>query len=309
MIPAHLDFKYLKGAVSISRVLADKGLISQFRARGDKLTGPCPVHGGDNPGAFVVNLSKNVWYCFTGCAGGGDVIELVRKMDRIPLGQVARYLSSLAGCTPVDHRLWAPTPKPFNPFTRPLDLNPYSAFLQQKKIHPKTAWRFETGAWNSAGFLKDCIGVRLHDPNGNPLGYAGRRLNWLDIKKYGKWKFPTSLPKSSLLYNYHRVQACIKGGLVVVECPWAVMRLAQLRIAAVALLGTSLSSVQIDLLRKTPQIILMLDGDRAGKNAMQNIRKKLDSVIRIKSFPLPDGLDPDDLNDWQLSKASSLFLS
>ena len=87
------------------------------------------------------------------------------------------------------------------------------------------------------------------------------------------------------------------------------MRLAQLRIAAVALLGASLSSVQIDLLRKAPQIILMLDGDRAGKNAMRNIGKQLDSVMRIKSFPLPDDLDPDDLNDWQLSKVSCLFLS
>ncbi len=308
-MPADLDFKYLKRAVSIARVLTDKGLISQFRVRGDKLTGPCPVHGGDNPGAFVVNLSKNVWYCFTGCASGGDVIELVRKMDRIPLGQVARYLSSLAGSTPVDHRLWSPAAKPFRPFTRRLDLNPYTPFLQQKTIHSKTAQRFEAGAWNRAGFLKDCIGVRLHDPNGNPVGYAGRRLNLLDIKKYGKWKFPTSLPKSSLLYNYHRVRSCIKHGLVVVECPWAVMRLAQLRIAAVALLGTSLSAVQIDLLRKAPQIILMLDGDSAGKNAMRNIGKKLDSLLPIKSFSLPDGLDPDDLNDWQLSKVSSLFLS
>jgi DNA primase len=271
MIPAHLDFKYLKGAVSISRVLADKGLISQFRARGDKLTGPCPVHGGDNPGAFVANLSKNVWYCFTGCAGGGDVIELVKRMDRIPLGQVARYLSSLAGSTPVDQPVWAPAAKPFRPFTRRLDLNPYTPFLQQKAIHPKTARHFEAGAWNTAGFLKDCIGVRLHDPKGNPVGYAGRRLHQLDIKKYGKWKFPTGLPKSSLLYNYHRVQ--------------------------------------IDLLRKAPQIILMLDGDSAGKNAMRNIGKKLDSLLTIKSFSLPDGLDPDDLNDWQLSKVSSLFLS
>lgn len=309
MIPAHLDFKYLKGAVSISRVLADKGLISQFRARGDKLTGPCPVHGGDNPGAFVANLSKNVWYCFTGCAGGGDVIELVKRMDRIPLGQVARYLSSLAGSTPVDQPVWSPAAKPFRPFTRRLDLNPYTPFLQQKAIHPKTARHFEAGAWNTAGFLKDCIGVRLHDPKGNPVGYAGRRLHQLDIKKYGKWKFPTGLPKSSLLYNYHRVRSWIKQGLVVVECPWAVMRLAQLRIAAVALLGTSCSSVQIDLLRKAPQIILMLDGDSAGKNAMRNIGKKLDSLLPIKSFSLPDGLDPDDLNDWQLSKVSSLFLS
>ncbi len=309
MIPPHLDFKYLKRAVSISHVLADKGLISQFRARGNKLTGPCPVHGGDNPGAFVVNLSKNVWYCFTGCAAGGDVIELVRKMDRMPPGQIARYLSSLTGSTPVHHHVPSPAAKPFRPFTRRLDLNPYTPFLEQKTIHPGTARRFEAGAWNRPGFLKECIGVRLHDPKGYPIGYAGRRLNPLDIKKYGKWKFPTSIPKSSLLYNYHRVRSHIKRGLVVVECPWGVMRLAQLSIPAVALLGTSLSAIQADLLRNAPRIILMLDGDTAGKNAIRNIRKELDSVLPIKSFSLPDGLDPDDLNDCQLSKVSRLFLS
>ena len=309
MIPPHLDFKYLKRAVSISRVLTDKGLISQFRVRGHKLTGPCPVHGGDNPGAFVANLSKNVWHCFTGCASGGDVIELVKRMDRIPLGEVARYLSSLADSTPVHHPDRSPVAKPFRPFTRRLDLNPYTPFLEQKTIYPETARRFEAGVWNRPGFLKDCIGVRLHDPKSKPLGYAGRRLNPIDIKKYGKWKFPTSLPKSSLLYNYHRVRSHIKRGLVVVECPWGVMRLAQLSIPAVALLGTSLSPIQVDLLRNATRIILMLDGDVAGKNAIQNIRKKLDSVLHITSFSLPDGLDPDDLNDSQLRKVSCLFLS
>ncbi len=287
----------------------DKGLFSQFRVRGDKLTGPCPVHGGDNPGAFVVNLSKNVWHCFTGCAGGGDVIELVRRMDRIPPAQIARYLSSLVGSSPVHYPVPSPAAKPFRPFTRRLDLNPDTQFLEQKAIYPETARRFNAGAWNNPGFLKDCIGVRLHDPKGYPIGYAGRRLNLLDIKKYGKWKFPTRLPKSSLLYNYHRVRSHMKRGLVVVECPWGVMRLAQLSIPAVALLGTNLSPIQLNLLRNAPRIILMLDGDTAGKNAIRNIRKKLDSVLPIKSFSLPDGLDPDDLNDWQLSKVSRLFLS
>ena len=103
MIPRHLDFKYLKRAVSIARVLTDKGLMAQFRARGDKLTGPCPVHGGDNPGAFVVNLSNNIWHCFTGCNTGGDVVEFVRRMDQKSHCQVAQYLSSLAGCPAVHH--------------------------------------------------------------------------------------------------------------------------------------------------------------------------------------------------------------
>lgn len=314
MIPRHLDFKYLKRAVSIAHVLDDKGLMARFRARGDKLTGPCPVHGGDNPGAFVANLSKNIWYCFTGCNSGGDVIEFVRKMDRISRRQVAQYLSSLAGCSPAHHVVRPPPATSslgtaFRPFIRRLHLNPYAPLLGKKQIHPMTARWFEAGAWHGPGFLKECIGVRLHDPAGNPVGYAGRRINPIDMKTYGKWKFPTGLAKSSLLYNYHRVRSHIRRGLVVAECPWAVMRLAQLAIPAVALLGTSLSAPQIDLLRKAPGIILMLDGDRAGKNAIRNIRNALDSVIQIQTFQLPEGLDPDDLNDYDLNKVTHLFLS
>ncbi len=314
MIPRHLDFKYLKRAVSIARVLDDKGLMERFRARGDKLTGPCPVHGGDNPGAFVANLSKNIWHCFTGCNTGGDVVELVRKMDRKSHRHVAQYLSSLAGSSPARHAIGPPSKTSghgmaFRPYTRQLRLNPYARLLGKKQIHPETARWIEAGAWHGPGFLKDCIGVRLHDPRGNPVGYAGRRINPLEIKTHGKWKFPTGLPKSSLLYNYHRVRSHIGRGLVVVECPWGVMRLSQLAIPAVALLGTSLSAIQIDLLRKAPRIILMLDGDHAGENAIRRIHGDLDSVIQIQTFQLPEGLDPDDLNDYQLNKVSHLFLS
>jgi DNA primase len=314
MIPSHLDFKHLKRVVSIADVLRDKGLIGQYRTRGDKLTGPCPVHGGDNPNAFVADLSRNVWHCFTGCNTGGDVVEFVRAMERKTYRQVAQYLSTLAALPPT-HPTGRPSDispsalKPFRPFTRALPLNPYAPLIKQKKIQPSTARWFEAGSWHGQGFLQDCIGVRLHDPRGNPIGYAGRRVNPSDMKAFGKWKFPTALPKSSLLYNYHRVLSSIHRGLVVVECPWGVMRLHQLAVPAVALLGTALCASQIDLLRKVPHIVLMLDGDPAGETAMRHISAVLDPITRVQSFHLPDGLDPDDLDDLELNKVSHLLLS
>jgi len=309
MIPSHLDFKYLKRIVSIADVLSEKGLMGQLRTRGNKLTGPCPVHGGDNPNAFVADLSRNIWHCFTGCNTGGDVVALVQAMDRKSYGQVAQYLSSLAGVAPSSHAVRPPAAKQFRPFTRRLLLNPDAPLLKEKKITSMTASWFEAGQWHGRGFLEDCIGVRLHDPGGNPVGYAGRRMNRLDIKTYGKWKFPSALPKSSLLYNYHRVHSFISRGLVVVECPWGAMRLSQLAVPAVALLGTALSAPQIHLLRKAPRIILMLDGDRAGENAMRRISAELAPITRVQSFHLPEGLDPDDLNDYDLYKVSHLLFS
>jgi hypothetical protein len=53
------------------------------------------VHGGDNPHAFVVDLTKDLWYCFTRRQGGGDVVELVRRMHRVGYRQCAHYLATL----------------------------------------------------------------------------------------------------------------------------------------------------------------------------------------------------------------------
>lgn len=304
------DFQYLKRTVSIADVLADKGLLERFRSRGDKLTGPCPVHDGDNPQAFTANLSKNIWYCFTGCADGGDVIKFVQKMDGKSCRQAAEYLSRLAGSASSPRTCSPPLKKPksFQPFTRRLPLNPYSSLLRQKKIHPETARRFESGHWSGKGFLKDCVGVRLHDSKGGPLGYAGRRIDPTDIKRYGKWKFPSNFPKSSILYNYHRISP-LKCGLVLVECPWGVMRLWQIGVPAAGLLGVNLSLQQFELLKSAPRIILMLDGDKAGGDAIMRIKENPDLRSRIHVFRLPDGLDPDDLPDDELKKVSSLFLS
>lgn len=309
MIPAHLDFKYLKTTVSIADVLAHKGLLAQYKNHGHKLTGPCPVHGGDNPQAFVVNLAKNIWHCFTGCNAGGDLIDFVRRMDRISHRHAAEYLAQLAGALPVHHHIESVVRRPFRPFKKRLSLNPHTPWLRKKGIHPATARQFEAGAYYGPGFLQDCIGVRLHDQQGRPVGYAGRRLNRGHIKTYGKWKFPTGLPKASLLYNFHRISNPMQQSLVVVECPWGAMRLSQLSIPAVALLGTSLSAKQLSALINVARIVLMLDGDRAGKSAMPRIKAALESHTSVRTYILPKDLDPDDLNDDQLLKASYLFLS
>lgn len=310
MIPEHLSFKYLKARVSIAAVLQDKGLKTAFRKRADQLVGPCPVHGGDNPNAFVISLSKNIWHCFTKCNAGGDVVELVQRLDNKTYRQTAAYLASLAN-TPKASSLVHQThmAKAFRPFTKSLTLNPSTPWLTKKAITSLTAKRFEAGAYDAPGFLNGCIGVRLHDLQGNPIGYAGRRLHPKQVQLYGKWKLPPALPKNQLLYNFHRVRANTHKALVIVEGPWAVMRLAQLNIAAVALLGINLFPTQRDLLQSQQHLILMLDGDCAGRRATTRIQNALEPNTKVHSITLPLDHDPDDLTDDQLSSIiQPLFL-
>jgi DNA primase len=309
MIPEHLTFKYLKARVSIAAVLQDKGLITAFRKRADQLVGPCPVHGGDNPNAFVISLSKNIWHCFTQCNAGGDVVKLVRHLDRKTYRQSAAYLASLVNTPKASPRVYQThTTKAFRPFTKSLTLNPSTSWLNKKGITSLTAMRFEAGAYDAPGFLNGCIGVRLHDLQGHPIGYAGRRLHPKQVQFYGKWKLPPALPKNQLLYNFHRLSSYTHKALVIVEGPWAVMRLAQLNIPAVALLGIHLSSTQRDLLRRRKQVILMLDGDCAGRRATTRIQNALEPNTKVHTITLPLDHDPDDLTDDQLASITQPLL-
>ena len=310
MIPEHFTFKYLKARISITTVLQDKGLITAFRKRADQLVGPCPLHGGDNPNAFVISLSKNIWHCFTQCNAGGDVVKLVQRLDSKTYRQTAGYLASLANTPKASflihqtHRTTA-----FRPFTKSLTLNPSTPWLNKKGISSLTAMRFEAGAYDAPGFLNGCIGVRLHDLQGHPIGYAGRRLHPKQVQLYGKWKLPPALPKNQLLYNFHRLSSYTHKALVIVEGPWAVMRLAQLNIPAVALLGIHLSPTQRDLLRTRQRVILMLDGDGAGRRATTRIQNALEPDTKVHTIQLPLDHDPDDLTDDQLSSITqNLFL-
>jgi len=306
--PPELDFRRLRH-VPIEQVLERRGLRQTLRCRAARLVGPCPVHGGDNPTAFVVNRNRNTWYCFTGCQTGGDVVELVRRLEG-GYRQAARYLASLAGATTVTPVPSQPAPASnFVPFTRRLPLDPHADLLARKGIHPDTARRFEAGAYHGRGFLAGCVGVRLHDHRGRPLGYLARRLDPEQARRHGKYKLPPALPKNRMLYNLHRTTPVRRHGLVLVECPWAVMRLAQLRIPAVALLGTHLSNHQIRLLADVPRLLLMLDGDPAGHAATTRIHRQLATRADVRVATLPDGLDPDDLSDRLLgASASHLFL-
>lgn len=305
--PYALDFRRLKLLVSIERVLAAHGVLAMMRRDNHRLMGPCPIHQGDSPRAFVVDLERNIWYCFTGCARGGDVVDLVRALDRVDFRGAAVRLASLAQAgwdAPALLHHGPPasgsSERPFTPYTRELRLNPNTPWLRAKGIQTECASEHEVGAYLGRGWLAGCVGVRLRTPEGQPVGYAGRHLDPTDAARLGKWRFPPGLPKKELLYNYHRARPRWACGVVVVECPWGVLRLAQLGVPAVSLLGVSLSSAQRALLVEAPRVILLLDGDRAGRSAGPILQAALTGT-EVRIVELPDGCDPDDLSDAALA--------
>ena len=312
-----LDFKAIKTA-SIEQLLHERGLLSSCRLRGDRIVGPCPVHGGYNPNAFVVTRSKNLWFCFSQCQAGGDVIDLVARLDGTDRIAAARYLAGLPQRC-VGPRQTAPAASrtgaaAFRPFTRRLQVDPTSSFLRRKGITSATAREFDAGQWHGRGWLAGCVAVRLHDVQGRPLGYAGRRLQLPDResqKHAPKWRLPPGLPKNNVLYGWHRASRRQHLSLTVVECPWSVMRVHQLGLPAVALLGLSLSEVQRHLIASAARIVLMLDGDAAGRLAAPRIAARLRTAraTTVHTVSLPDGCDPDDLHNHELAQSLRPFFA
>jgi len=305
------SFRELKKRVSIGQVLEAYGLAEALKVQGDQLRGACPLHGGENPTAFRVHLSRGIWHCFSGC-GGGDIVELIRRIEHCGYAEAARQLHRIAqGQTPVSSpATLVPTATtvtekkahPFRPFRVSIPLQPRVPFLQRDKgIHPATATRFEAGRAEGSSFLRDTVAVRLHDTDGQPLGYCGRRLLSEHVTRFGKWRFPKGFPKSEILYNAHRALSARAQGIVVVEGPWPVMRLAQAGVTgAVALLGTTMSEVQARWLSQASGILLMLDGDEAGRKAATMIEEGLAGSTTVSVHQLPEGHEPEDLSDHQL---------
>jgi hypothetical protein len=304
------DLARLRRTVAILDLLDRFGLVAALRPTRAELVGRCPLpeHAGDrsNRQAFRVHPTKGCWRCFSHC-GGGDVVELAARLQGGSYAAAARVLAdierrSTVQQAPLSTPAHRPGPRPlFRPYPRELRLQSDHPFLRLKGILPATARQLEAGWWPLGGFLAGCVAVRLHDRDGRPLGYAGRRLDHSDIARWGKWKLPAGLPKQKLLFNWHRTLPLAGNEpLIVVEGPFDAMRVHQAGFpAVVALLGTQLSASQLALLRRACRqrcILLMMDGDHAGNEAAQRIADLLPpDTVRVARLPLQHG--PADLTD------------
>lgn len=117
------------------------------------------------------------------------------------------------------------------------------------------------------------------DIDGNVIGFSARRLVNDDTAKYMNTPETYLFHKTNNLYNIHIAKdaAKIKGYIYVCEGFMDVYALSKIGIdAAVAIMGTALTSEHIQILRSlNVEIRLCLDGDLPGQSAMMKISKNL----------------------------------
>lgn len=93
-VPA-AEITRLKRDVSIVELVKTYGV--ELRGSGDNLTAHCPLPGHeDRSPSLVVTPSKNLFHCLGKCGVGGDVIEWVKRMDRVSFPEAVERLQKIA---------------------------------------------------------------------------------------------------------------------------------------------------------------------------------------------------------------------
>lgn len=325
------NFKAVKSAVSMEMALAHYGVMLHRLDR-CYLRGQCPLpnHASKNSKqSFIVNTEKNAWACHSGsCAAarggrvGGNVLDFVAFMESCSIRDAALRLQNWFSVTAEtvqqntgggsQRRTPSPsfiqTESPESPSAIGEEPNPplpfklknvdiHHHYLAERRISPETAEHFGIGFFAGQGYMHGRIVIPIQGRDGRLVAYAGRSLGQTEPR----YLFPPRFRKLLVLFNLHRAVNHGKT-VVVVEGFFDCLNVHQAGLpCVVALMGCTLSQHQEQLLQQHFQeVILLLDGDRAGRAAGVAIAARLCSKISTRLVEIPSGTQPDQLGADQI---------
>lgn len=145
--------------------------------------------------------------------------------------------------------------------------------------------------------FRERITFPVRDERGRVLGFGARAMRSEQGAKYINSAEGELYSKSRTLYGFDRARSPIAkaGRAVVVEGYTDVLALHQAGIEeAVGVMGTAITEQQVEMLTSlTKDVVLALDADRAGQEAMLRAqRKAAGRQMRIRVAAMPDGEDP-----------------
>jgi DNA primase len=144
------------------------------------------------------------------------------------------------------------------------------------------------------------IAFPVRDPRGRVMGFGARSLGE-DAKGPKYLNSPEGVfRKSEMLFGIDRARSAIarQGRAVVVEGYTDVLALHQAGIEeSVAVMGTAITPDQLkSLSRYTEEVVLAMDADRAGEDAMIRAQRVAGARrMRLRVAAMPEGEDPADI--------------
>jgi DNA primase len=323
-----VSFDEIKKTVTLQMAIEHYG-IPLRRVNANTLRGKCPLpmHGSEkSKESFTATLSKGVggaWACQSqSCIKsrgrvGGNVLDFVAAMEQCSVRDAAIklqlwFLVPAAGepREPVGKEPHAeisagkePEPQPVqennngageNESNKPLTFTLQNVdcthpYLKERGLTEETAKTFAAGFFPGKGSMYGRIVIPIHNRNGELVAYAGRAIDGSEPR----YKFPAGFHKSLELFNLNRVRGEL--AVVLVEGCFDCMKVTQAGFPCVALMGSTMSEAQEDLLAANfAEVIVMLDGDEAGRHATDEISDRLQKVVyRVKIVSMGDGQQPD----------------
>jgi DNA primase len=271
------------------------------RGAGAKRMALCPFHPDRRPSCSI-HLERKVFYCF-GCGAKGSVLDFVARIENVSIHEAAERVEQICR---IRHRravmqrqeatqngsVRDPPNEPLRPLPFRLTLDPSHPYLAARHISPTLAGTFGLG-YCDHGTMKGRICMPIHDERGVLVAYTGRWASDELPEGVPKYDLPCRFPKRRVLFNLHRVTGA--EHLVLVEGYWSVFRLHTLDVAAVSLMGRTLSAEQETLLTGSGvrMLTLMLDGDRPGREATDQLLPRLANRFFVRAVRLPDQAKPD----------------
>jgi DNA primase len=298
-----VDFGVVKQAVSLQAVLHHYQ-VQGLRKGPHQLESRCPIHRGHRDDSFRASLGKNVFHCFA-CQASGDILDFVAAMEKCSIRQAALRLQQWFS-------IGAPDPCPAlrsarqgervrkkEGRNRPLPfaltgVDPSHRYLIERGIDRATAVEFGVGFYAGPGLLSGRIVIPIRNAHGQRVAYAGRALDG----RGPKYKLPAGFRKAWELFNLDRAAATGSQSVIVVEGYFDCLRVHRAGLPwVVALMGSYLSAEQENaLLARFDRVILLLDGDAAGRAASRVIAARLSGRCLVEVVHLPDRAQPDQLS-------------
>jgi len=301
-----VDFKAVKSAVTMQMVL-DRDGVNWLRKNGEELRGRCPIHNGEGQSTFHAHSGKNAFHCFS-CKARGNVLDFVAAMEKCSVRDAGLRIQEWFSISPAEtgeSRKSQPEsggagepPEANKPLTFQLKgVDHEHEYLKARGITAETASTFGVGFFSGRGSMNGRAVIPIHNERGALVAYAGRAID----DSEPRYKLPGGFHKSHVLYNLHRVTG---QEVIVVEGFFDCMKVWQsLHPFVVALMGSSLSEQQEQLLlRQFTKVTLLLDGDNAGREAAASIAERLVHKIHVRIVDLPDGQQPDQLDEQGIGR-------
>jgi DNA primase len=310
-----VNFHLVKNAVTMTDVLARYAVCLETAGLG-VLRGRCPLptHESASAGSFSVDTRRNIWACHSqscvaargGCIGG-NVLDFVACMEGCTIRQAALLLqgwfsvSAVSGGRETASGKSRTQPTPSNRVLgfRLSSVDPSHAYIANRGITVSTARYFGVGFYSGPGIMSQRVAIPIHNQSGELVAYAGRSIHG----EQPKYRLPPGFRKAAELFNLHRAaQHPAQQRVILVEGFFDCMKVYQVgHPNVVGLMGCSLSDTQAELLAgRFQEVVLLLDGDEAGRMASDKIAARLSSAVKIYRGQVPPNRQPDDLTSAEL---------